>query len=210
MTKIDTTMRMVMVLAVMSGSAGIAQQTAANVVPPVPGIEMQVKASTNSSAPVKDDLFAGAEKFAQGASDVTELNLDPNTMGMVGHGHGRDADMARKMNFMVIHTYKYDKPGMYSMDDFDAFRKRLTDGSWTCPIHTRTKTESTDICNRTLADHETNEMVILTAAPRELTFIHMSGKMSLGELNGMTRGNRLPAPMPPAPSAAPVPPPARP
>jgi hypothetical protein len=213
MTKIDTTMRMVMVLAVMSGSAGMAQQTAANVVPPVPGIEMQVKASTNSSAPVKDDLFAGAEKFAQGASDVTELNLDPNTIGMVGHGHGRDADMARKMNFMVIHTYKYDKPGMYSMDDFDAFRKRLTDGSWTCPIHTRSKTESTDICSRTLADHETNEMVILTAEPRELTFIHMSGKMSLGELNGMTRGNRLPAPMPPVPPATPVPPlpaPARP
>jgi hypothetical protein len=30
-------------------------------------------------------------------------------------------------------------------------------------------------------------MVILTAEPRELTFIHMSGKMSLNELSGMSR-----------------------
>jgi hypothetical protein len=137
---------------------------------------------------------------------VTELNLDPNTMGMVGHGHGRDADLARKMNFMVIHTYKYDKPGMYNMDDFDAFRKKVTDGSWTCPIHTRSKTESTDICNRTLGDHETNEMVILTAEPKELTFIHMSGKMPLNELNGMSHGSRPSAPpTPPAPPAPPKP-----
>jgi hypothetical protein len=193
-----------MVLAMIGGPAAFAQQTAAIMVPPVPGMEMQVKASTNSSAPVKDDLFAGAEKFAQGASEVTELNLDPNTMGMVGHGHGRDADMARKMNFMVIHTYKYDKPGMYNMDDVDVFRKKLTDGSWSCSIHTRTKTESTDICSRTLGDHETNEMVILTAEPRELTFIHMSGKMPLSELNGMSHGSRLSNP--PAPPAPPAPP----
>ena len=32
----------------------------------------------------KDDLFAGAEKFSQGAKSTTEVNLDKNMLGMVG------------------------------------------------------------------------------------------------------------------------------
>ena len=75
----------------------------------------------------KDDLLAGTEKFAQGASKVTEINLDPSTMGMVGGGHGPHADLANKLNLMVIHTYGYDKPGMFRQEDVDAFRKKLQD-----------------------------------------------------------------------------------
>src|ERR1700678_420931 len=79
------------------------------------GVAMQV-ANVSMGPQVKDDLFAGAEKFAQGASEVSEINLDPKPMGMIGHG--KDGGLAGKMNFMVVHSYKYDKPGMYSMDDF--------------------------------------------------------------------------------------------
>jgi hypothetical protein len=151
----------------------------------VPGLNLQTNGAVVRVGQAKDDLFAGSEKFAQGASEVTEINLDPSTMGLVG-SHGRDADEARKMKSMVIHTYKYDKPGMYRMEDLDAYRKKLEDGTWNCAIHVRTSTGATDICSRTAADNETNEMVILTAEPQKLTFIHLRGKMSLGELNDMS------------------------
>jgi hypothetical protein len=183
-------------LAAMVGLNATAQQTAMSSVTTVPGLNLQATVAMNV-AQVKDDLFAGAEKFAQGASEVTEINLDPNTMSMIGRGgdvfslnrdKDKDSGLAHKMNFIVIHSYKYDKPGMYNMDEFLAYSKKLTDGSWNCSIHIRSKTGSTDICSRGAADHESNEMVILTAEPRELTFIHMSGKMSLDELNSMSRG----------------------
>jgi hypothetical protein len=213
-------------LATMVGLTAAAQQTAMSSIAGVPGLELQTVVAMNA-AQVKDDLFAGAEKFAQGASEVTEINLDPNTMSMIGRGNdmfifNKDKDKdsnAHKMNFIVIHSYKYDKPGMYNMDDFLAYSKKLTDGTWNCSIHVRSKTGSTDICSRAAADHESNEMVILTAEPRELTFIHMSGKMSLNELSGMSkdatrldpRANpepfpklRLVVPDPPAPPAPPV------
>jgi Domain of unknown function (DUF4252) len=214
--------RLAVILAMVGGSVAIAQQTAVpeevalNAQVTVPGFNMQVNVPVNVSYQAKDDLFAGAEKFAQGASDVTEINLDPNTMGMVGKSHGRDGEMARKMKTMSIHTYKYDKPGMYRMEDVEAYRKKLEDGSWNCSVHTRNKNGSTDICSRTASDHETNEMVILTAEPQKLTFIHMKGKMSLDELNDMN-GNgddvrpHLPKPpkmkiTPPEAPAAPAPP----
>jgi hypothetical protein len=153
--------------------------------PQVKAADSKVKVNVTDSK--TDDLFAGTEKFAQGASESTELNLDPDTMGMVG-SHHKDGDLAKKMKFMVIRTYTYDKPGMYKMEDVETYRKKLEDGTWKCSVRVREKNESTDICSRLGPDHETREMVILTAEPKELTFIHMSGQMSLDEL-GHAAGN---------------------
>jgi hypothetical protein len=191
----NMTKTMLLALATMMATASMAsgQETKSLIITNSSGLSLQTKVSTNS-APAKDDLFAGAEKFAQGASEVTEINLDPSTIGIIGRGAdsaGRGGALARKMNFLVVHTYKYDKPGMYNMDDFAAYSKKLTDGTWSCSIHVRTKGGSTDICSRLASDNETNEMVILTAEPKELTFIHISGRMSLNELQqlGNASGN---------------------
>ncbi|HSY36976.1 MAG TPA: DUF4252 domain-containing protein [Acidobacteriaceae bacterium] len=157
---------------------------------------------------VKDELFDGTEKFAKGASDVTSVNLGPDMLGMVSGKHG--GDMARKLNFMVVRTYEYPRPGMYNMADVDAYRQKLKTGNWNCFIHTsESKTgESTDICNRALPNGEGNEMVILTVEPKELTFIHMSGKGSLADLGKMGKmggfGGEIPTP--PEPPSPPSPP----
>jgi hypothetical protein len=163
---------------------------------------------------VKDELFAGTEKFAAGASDVTDVNLGPDMLGMVSGKHG--GDMAHKLNFMVVRTYEYPRPGMYKMEDVEVYRQKLRAGNWNCFIHTHESKsgESTDICNRALPNNEGNEMVILTVEPQELTFIHMSGKGSLADLSKMGRmggmgGVVIPdppdPPAPPAPPAAPHP-----
>jgi len=112
-------------------------------------------------------------------------------MGMVGKTDGKDGDLAKKMRTMVIRTYKYDKPGMYKMEDVEVYRKKLDDGSWSCSIRVREKDESTDICSRQTADHKGSEMVIIAAETKELTFIHMSGNMSLNDLQKMNGMGRL-------------------
>ena len=175
------------------------------------GMQLQVGGSMVTVGQVKDDLFAGTEKFAKGASDVTEINLDPKMMGMVPGGTG---DLAHKMKFMVIHTYEYPKAGMYNEEDVEAYRKKLQDGTWSCSIHVKDKDGTTDICSRTSPDHEGAEMVIMAAEPKELTFIHMSGNMSLEDLskmggsmgggNGLNRRVPLVAPPPPSPPAPPA------
>lgn len=156
------------------------------------------------SPQVKDDLFSGTEKFAQGAKSVTEVNLDKNMLSMVGKGKNGD-DMAAKMDFVVVHTYEYDKPGMYRQEDVDVFRKRLTDGNWNCFVHTREKEESTDVCAKSPDHGETNELVVMSAEAKELTFVHLRGRMSLNEMmkeKGGMRGMMAGAP-PPQPPPAP-------
>ena len=153
------------------------------------GLNMQV----TIGAKVKDDLLAGTEKFAQGASKVAEINLDPSTMGMMGHEFGPDSRLAGKMKLMVVRSYSYDKPGMYRMEDVDAYVKKLEDGSWSCPVVSREKQKDYErlsyICAKTDSD-QTNEMVIFSAEPQKISFVHMAGTMSLNDLSRMQDSTR--------------------
>lgn len=134
-------------------------------------------------APITDDLFAGTEKFAKGASDVTEVNMDPNSLSMV---NGPDAHRAHNMVLNVVKTYTYEKPGMYNPADLDEFRHKLETGDWHCSVHTRDlkNGDSTDVCNRRRAP-DMVESAIITASPKSLTFIHTIRKANGqgGELN---------------------------
>jgi hypothetical protein len=138
----------------------------------------------------KDELFAGADKFAQGAKSSTEVNLDKNMLGMVGKfgDDGDDktgSDLARKMEFVIVRSYEYAKAGQYNMADVEEFRKRLEDGGWSHLVKERSETESTDVCVKTDKDGGFSELVVISAEPMELTFVHLKGHMSMQELTKM-------------------------
>ena len=180
-------------LAVLTIAAGLSAQSGL-------AQDVQPVAATDQ---VKDDLFAGSEKFAAGASDVSDVNLDQKTLGLVS-AKGKNAEMAKKLDFVVVHEYTYDKPGMYKLADLDSFRQKLTTGNWSCIVHEQTKTNSTDVCLRSGADHESNELVVIDAEPKELTFVHLKGRMSLEDLQNMKGMMGAPAaPTPPTPPLKP-------
>ena len=173
---------------------------------PVRAQREHLQAVAAADPQVKDDLFAGTEKFARGATDVTEVNLDPNMLGMVGGG--QSGDLAHKMKFVVVHSYRYPKPGMYRIEDVEPYRQKLRTGNWNCFIHVSNSNtgESTDVCTEPSADHDGSEMVVLTVQPTELTFVHMSGNASLADLQKLgslgNLGKNGPTPLgtpPPAP-----------
>jgi hypothetical protein len=185
---------------------------------PEPAVSPEPAATPEPPAPetpqVKDDLFAGTEKFNAGASSATEVNLGPDMLGMVSGSNG--GDVAHKLKFMVVRTYTYPHEGMYKMEDVDIYRQKLKTGNWNCFIHTyeQKSGESTDICKRALPNDAGDEMVILTVEPKQLTFIHMSGHGTLADLGNLDMLGRMgkmkmkapPPPAPPAPPASPAPP----
>jgi hypothetical protein len=138
----------------------------------------------------KDELFAGTDKFAAGAKSTTEVNLDKNMLGMVGKfaDDGPDkngTELARKMDFVIVHEYEYESAGQYKMSDVEEFRKRLEDGGWSHLVKERSATESTDVCVKVDKDGQFSELVVITAEPKELTFVHLKGHMSMDELTKM-------------------------
>jgi len=186
------TMQLFLAVAMVAVPMAHAQQPVVQPAVVDPGTAIQAtEVAQEADKPAKDDLFSGTEKFAKGAKNVSEVTLDPSMMGMIPSSKDGGSGMSRKMRFIVIRSYEYDKPGMYKMEDVEVYRKKLDDGSWSCSIRVREKDESTDICSRQTADHKGSEMVIIAAETKELTFIHMSGNMSLNDLQKMNGMGRL-------------------
>ena len=169
--------------AMIAGCAWASAQT--NLVPPAAHYRVASMSSTdgvmltqvaepeggqNSQALPKDDLFAGTEVFAKGASDITEITMDPNSLDLVG---GNDEHRARNMVLNVVRTYTYDKPGMYNMSDVDAIRSKLNTGDWHCSVHVRDlkNGSGSDVCNKHRTDGM-RETAIIEVEPKQLTFIH--------------------------------------
>ncbi|HEV2577712.1 MAG TPA: hypothetical protein VGU25_10915 [Acidobacteriaceae bacterium] len=124
-----------------------------------------------SAAPLpKDDLFAGTEVFAKGASDITEITMDPDSLNLVD---GRDEHRAHNMVLNVVRTYTYDKPGMYNMADVDAIRNKLNTGDWHCSVHVRDlkNGSGSDVCSKHRTDGM-RETAIIEVEAKSLTFIH--------------------------------------
>lgn len=132
---------------------------------------------------VKDDLFDGTEKFGAKAKESNEVNLDKNMLGLAAGKGGSKADLAKKMDFIVVRNYEYAKEGDYNMAAVQQYFKKLDAAGWKHMVRTRSAKESTDICVKQDAEGVTREMVIINAEPLELSFIHLKGNVSLNDLN---------------------------
>lgn len=134
----------------------------------------------------KDELFAGTEKFAQGAKSSTEVNLDKSMLGMASKfTDDKDqeaADLTKKMDFVIVREYEYDKAGQYNLADVEEFRKRLDNDGWSHIVKEKTPTGTTDVCIKTDDHGEFSELVVIDAEQKELTFVHLKGHMSLQDL----------------------------
>lgn len=169
----------------MTGRIGMTRKRAAMAV----AVMFLVVGSLRAMEPLqqKDDLFAGADKFAHGAKSSTEVNLDKNMLGMMGKfgDEGDDksgSDLASKMDFVIVRSYEYGAEGQYNMSDVEQFRKRLEDGGWSHVVKERSEKESTDVCVKLGSNGEFSELVVISAEPKELTFVHLKGHMSAEEL----------------------------
>ena len=149
---------------------------------------------------VKDDLFAGTERFAAGAKDSTEVNLDKNMLGLAGGMSGANDDLMQKMDYVIVRSYEYAKPGAYNRADVEAFRKRLEGNGWSHLVKERSDKESTDVCVKTDHEGQMLELVVIDAEPRELNFVHLKGHMSMADMMKVGRQYGAPAPPPPPPA----------
>ena len=156
------------------------------------GAMEQVKAGSD------DPLLSGTERFEQGATDVTEVNLDKAMMAMAAKFLEKsDAEaqrLMRNMEFVHVKTFEYGKDARYRMTDVEQFRARL-DASWSHLVKERSATEATDVWVKADGEGQFSELMVIAAEPKELTFVHLKGHMTMDELEragasyGVPQGN---------------------
>lgn len=152
-----------------------------------------------TEAPPPDDLFAGAEKFAKNAKDISEVNLDKNLLGMVdslsdNSPANSNADtgnlfnassFTRKLDLVSVRSYEYSGSDEYSTSDLNAFRARFNTADWTHVVKERSgkdQKDQTDVWMRIDPGSQLSEIVVIDAEAKELDFVHIKGHMTLQEL----------------------------
>lgn len=133
-----------------------------------------------------DPILAGADRFEQGAKEVTEVNLDKTMLAMAAKFLGNDdADAKRlmsKMDFVYVRSYEYAKAGQYRMEDLAQFRRRLDESKWSHLVKNRSETESNDVWIRMDDEGQFSELMVIAAEPTQLSFVHLKGRMSVDDL----------------------------
>lgn len=133
-----------------------------------------------------DPLLDGAQRFEQGAKNVTEVNLDKNMLAMAARfmekGDGEGKELMKKMDFVYVRSYEYAKPGAYRMEDVAQFRGRLDESKWSHVVKERSEKDATDVWMKADNDGQLSELLVIAAEPMGLTFVHLKGRMSMDEL----------------------------
>lgn len=141
-----------------------------------------------------DPFFAGTEKFAKGAKSVSEVTLDQRTLRMASGFVGRDGDsdsedvkrITANLKGVFVRSYEYAADGQYNAADLEEYRKRLDAKSeWAHIVKVREMDahgENTDVY-LLMENGKTNGIVVISAEPRELTFVHIDGPINPEDLN---------------------------
>lgn len=142
-----------------------------------------------------DQFFAGTEKFAKGAKNVTEVTLDQKMLQMASGFISKDdkdkdsVDVKRiteNLKGVFVRSYEYSAEGQYNAADLEQYRKRLDASSdWSHIVKVRSTDphgESTDVY-MLMQNGKAIGMVVIAAEPRELTFVHIDGAIDPSDLH---------------------------
>ena len=152
---------------------------------------------------------ASFDKLAEKADEVTDVTLDPATLGLAGKflsDKNADERAAKKavtsVTGIYVRSYEFAKEGEYSEADVEVLRAQLRGPGWNCIVNVRSKKnkENTQVCFYS-ENGKPAGMAIIAAEPKELTIVSISGALdpdSLGALEGQfgipkVHGDKKPA-----------------
>ena len=124
---------------------------------------------------------------AKNATDKTEISLEGPMLEMVKQTVLKNLTTEQMALFgsvqqIGLHNYEFAKSGDYSDSDLASLRKQLTSSpGWSRVLNSKDKNENTEIYVLTEGD-KANGVVLISAAAKELTVIHIVGSIQLAKL----------------------------
>lgn len=150
-------------------------------------------AQTNALLPLDWD------KLAANATERVDVTLDGNMLqtvaGFLSNGE-KDGDNAEIKKLLAglkgvyVHSYTFGRDNAYPKEDLEAARAQLKSARWNRIVQSVSHEdgENTEIYLKSLnSPDDVPGLVIMCAEPRELTVVHISGKIDpeqVGKLSG--------------------------
>jgi len=131
------------------------------------------------------------EKLAAKAAEVVDVTLDGQTLQIAGKFlSGKDPDEAKVKNLInglkgiYVRSFEFDKEGEYSPSDVEALRSQARGPGWSrlVGVVSRKSGENAEIFIK-LDGGKVGGLVIVSAEPKELTFVNIVGSIDMDQLS---------------------------
>ena len=162
------------------------------------------------------------EKLAAKADEVVNVTLDSGMLGLASRFlSDKTADEAQAKRIIsglkgiYVRSFEFAKAGEYSNADVEAIRAQLQPPVWSRVVGVQSKRdgENSDVYMKA-AGGQVGGLVVISAEPKQLTIVNISGAIQIEDLAGLSgqfgipknlgvrsTGKRAPAPPPPPPSS---------
>lgn len=130
------------------------------------------------------------DRLAEKAKGSAIVNLGPEQLsllaGQKGKEGGKDlAELAKALRGIMVRNFEFEAPGQYDPAQVRALGEKIrSSGGWSPIVTVKEKDEFTEIFIRKGADGRSDGLLIISAEPTELTFVHIDG---VGDLASLAR-----------------------
>jgi hypothetical protein len=134
------------------------------------------------------------DKLKEKASDATNLNLSKDLLGLGAGFLGNEKDaakikkLAQGLDSILIRTLEFDKEGAYSNGDLQQLMAELGSPGWNL-VMSADETKSHEVSRiwiKREGNGELGGLRVMSAEPRELSVIEITGKIRLEDLKDLT------------------------
>jgi hypothetical protein len=135
------------------------------------------------------------DKLKDKATDSTDLNLSKDLLGLAGGFLGSDKDgdgakvkkLVSGLNNILIKSLTFDKEMVYASADVQQLISELGGPGWKLVISSDEKhgngQEISRVWTKAMADGEIGGLRIMSAEPKELSVIEITGRVNLKDLH---------------------------
>ncbi len=133
------------------------------------------------------------EKLADKASEVVDVTLDSSMLQLASRFlSDKDPDQARAKKVVMglkgiyVRSFEFDKTGEYDENEIAALRSQLRAPAWSriVGVHSKKDGENADVFIGN-GGEQINGLVVLVAAPKELTIVNIVGQIKPEDLRDL-------------------------
>ncbi len=136
--------------------------------------------------------FKLLDKLGANAKESTNIALDGDTLKMASNfmGQGKDSirTLVNNLKGVFVRSFEFDKEGQYAEADLAPLRAYLKSPQWNKIVDVKEAGETSEIYLQPLPNNQLGGLAIISAEPKELTVVYITGILNMNDL-GKLGGN---------------------
>lgn len=133
------------------------------------------------------------DKFAAQAKETVDVTLDANMLNLAKNflsdkDKDREArDIIGQLKGIYVRSYEFDKPGVFTEADVEAFRAELKAPEWNRIVGVRSKRDGeNDYVYIRQSGGKMTGLAVIAAEPKELTLVYIDGPIDLSKVGALS------------------------